>query len=331
MTTINTSGITFQEYRAAKESAAVFDFSHWGRVKASGADTLDLLNRLSTNKVTGLKPGQGAPTILTSDKGRIVDLIYVYNLGPYVLLVTSPGAVKSVMEWVDKYTIMDDCTLEDVSQATSLLTITGPRAPEVVGKLANAADVPALTPCGSLSVTISGAEAGALRWPQGQIESFQLFIPSSAAEQAIQSAASAGATLAGIEAWDLLRLEAGVPAYDKELSERFNPLEAGLIEAIDFAKGCYIGQEVIARLDTYKKVQRRLVSLSFENGGVNEGSELLHDGQVVGEVTSAANLPGGYVGLGYVREAFIDSGSQLTVRDGGKATVLGLSQLFGAG
>jgi folate-binding protein YgfZ len=325
MTTIKASGDVQQQYRAAKESAALFDFSHWGRVKTTGADTLDLLNRLSTNKTVGLKPGHGAPTTLTSDKGRIIDLIYVYNLGPHILLVASPGAAKPVMDWIDKYTIMDDCTLEDASQSTSLLTVTGARAAEVVGKLVNTyvANLPSF---GSTKVSIGGVEAWALRWDQGELKSYLLFLPTSVSEEAHRAAVSAGAMPASAQSWEMLRVEAGVPAYDKELGERFNPLEAGLIGAIDFAKGCYIGQEVIARLDTYKKVQRHLVILSLGNtGDIKEGAVLTHQGQVVGEVTSTAKLPGGPVGLGYVREGLTDTGAKLTIQNGGEATVMGLS------
>ncbi|MBM3924649.1 MAG: aminomethyl transferase family protein [SAR202 cluster bacterium] len=329
MATISASGSVDKEYRAARESAAVFDFSSWGRIKATGADTLDLLNRLSTNKTVGLKPGQGAPTILTSDKGRVIDLIYVYNLGLHILLVTSPGAAKPVMEWIDKYTIMDDCVLEDVSQKTSLLTVVGPRAAEVVDKM-TALDVSNLPAFGSAKVSISGTEGWVLRWDQAEIKGYQLVTPSDATDGLRQAAVSAGATLGSAQSWDMLRVEAGIPAYDKELGERFNPLEAGLIGAIDFAKGCYVGQEVIARLDTYKKVQRRLVSLSFENADdIKEGAQLIHEGQSAGEVTSVAKLPGKHAGLGYVREGLISSGARLAIQGRGYAVILRSSQLFG--
>ena len=101
---------TAAEYRAALETAALYDHSHAGRLRAAGADVLDLLNRLSTNRVDNLPPGHGAPTILTTDRGRILDLLLVVNAGPYALLLTGPGSPPAVIAWLDKYTIMEDLT-----------------------------------------------------------------------------------------------------------------------------------------------------------------------------------------------------------------------------
>jgi hypothetical protein len=117
---------TAAEYRAATEAAAVCDRSDVGRLKATGDDTLDLLNRMSTNRVLDLSPGQGAATILTTDRGRILDLIGVANLGDYVLLLTSPGEQQTVIDWLDRYTIMEDLTVEDITGDTALLTVFGP-------------------------------------------------------------------------------------------------------------------------------------------------------------------------------------------------------------
>jgi glycine cleavage system aminomethyltransferase T len=108
------------EYRAATEAAAIHDTSYIGRLKAIGADALDLLNRMSTNLVLGLEPGQGAPTILTTDRGRILDLVGVVNTADYVLLLTSPGQQQNVIDWLDKYTIMEDLTVTDLTAETTI-------------------------------------------------------------------------------------------------------------------------------------------------------------------------------------------------------------------
>ena len=120
------------EYRAFYEGAAVYDDGQRGKIKAVGADVLDLLNRLSTNKVDHLSAGEGAPTVFTSDKGRIIDLVYVLNLGSFVLLLTGAGAQGRVMEWVDRYTIMEDSTLEDVTDSLALVSMAGPKACDVL-------------------------------------------------------------------------------------------------------------------------------------------------------------------------------------------------------
>ena len=140
----------------------------------------------------------------------------------------------------------------------------------------------------------------------------------------------------GGDAYETLRIAQAVPQYGREMGEAYNPLETGLIGSIDFAKGCYIGQEVIARLDTYKKVQKYLVSLRFSaDAVVSEGANLEQEGRSVGKVTSLATVPttGQLVGLGYVRTARAQVGSQLSLTAPGQgwAEVAALPQLFGPG
>ena len=139
-----------------------------------------------------------------------------------------------------------------------------------------------------------------------------------------------GATRVEEEAREAFRVVSGVPVYGKELGEGRNPLEAGLIGAIDFTKGCYIGQEVIARLDTYEKVQRALVSFRVE-GNWDEGDVLMQDGKRVGEITSLARLPseGGCVGLGYVRLAWATVGKRFEGSEGSWVEVVGVPKMFG--
>ena len=130
-----TYGDVAAEHGASWRSAAVYDSSCIGRIKAVGADVLDLVNRLSTNAVDALAHGQGAPTILTTEKGRIVDLVMVANRGDYVLLLTSPDMAKEVVEWIDKYTFVEDVALEDITASTAMASVIGPDAPDLLGKV----------------------------------------------------------------------------------------------------------------------------------------------------------------------------------------------------
>ena len=322
-----------KEYLAAGEGVAVHDASYLGRIKATGEDVLDLLNRLSTNQVENLAPGEGAPTILTSDKGRVVDLVYVFNLGSYVLLLTSPGAEEPVMEWVDRYTIMEDSSLEDLTPRTALLTLVGPKAPAAIEAITTA-DLQNLGPYRSASAAVGGLEVSVMRMDVGKLPGYLLMAAEEDAEAVWEAVVSHGATPVGTGAWEALRVEAAIPVYGKEMGEAFNPLEAGLIGAIDFAKGCYIGQEVIARLDTYQKVQRRLVSLKFSShSSAKEGAKLALDGKEVGIVTSAAQIPtdSRVMGLGYVRTAAAIEGNRLTsIGDGEEwVEISGTPLLFG--
>ena len=325
-------GDAFAEYRSLTNEVAIHDASYLGRIKAVGADFLDLLNRLSTNKVDNLAAGQGAPTILTSDKGRIIDLVYTFNLGPYLLLLTSTGAEAKVMQWIDKYTIMEDSELEDTTRSTSLITVAGPQARPLLETLMGI-NLESLGNYGSLEVTVGSAEVTLIRMDLGPLLSFQLVTPVSDADATWNVLSDSGAVPVGMMAWEALRIKAGVPVYGREMGESYNPLEAGLIGAIDFEKGCYIGQEVIARLDTYDKVQKVLVSLKpLYAAPIKEGDSLTDNGTRVGAITSLARMPGDQelVSLGYVRMKAAVIGNRLGVNGSSEASmeVTGIPKLF---
>jgi hypothetical protein len=328
------SDATF-EYRAVTEGSAVHDVSHMGLLKATGADALDLLNRLSTNKVVDLLPGQGAPTILTTDRGRILDLVAVVNTGDYVLLITSPGAQQTVIDWLDKYTIMEDLVVEDLTASTSMLAVFGPESRATV-KTAARTSLNHLPPYHTMPAEVGGCQTRIIHHPLAALSCFYLVARAEDAPRVWQLLVDSGATPVGTEAYEAVRVLRGVPSHGREIGEEYNPLEAGLIGCIDFAKGCYIGQEVIARLDTYQKVQKYLVNVTFGPGAaVSEGAYLGLSGKAVGKVTSVATNPatGETLGLAYVRKGTAATGATLELLEPseGMAEIRGLCQLFGPG
>lgn len=323
------------EYKAATEKVAVHNTSHVGRLKASGDDALDLLNRMSTNRVLDLGPGQGAPTILTTDRGRILDLIGVVNLGDYVLMLTSPEQQQAVIDWLDKYTIMEDLTVEDITSQTAMLTVLGPDSGSQLAEVLGV-DLNQLPPYHTIQASVGGQTLNVINRPLGTLPSFDLITNSNNVDQVWQSLVDSGVAPIGTDAYEAVRVQYAVPLYGHEMGDAYNPLEAGLIGSIDFHKGCYIGQEVIARLDTYQKVQKRLVRLRFSpDATVSQDAALEHNGQQVGKVTSVTFLPGTgeRIGLGYVRTGSLETGAQfqLTAPATGWAEVQELSQLFGPG
>jgi len=328
------------EFRAITEAAGLHDSSYTGRLKATGADALDLLNRLSTNGIVNLAPGQGAPTILTTDRGRILDLLRVVNTGDYTLLITSPDCQQTVIDWLDRYTIMEDLTVEDISGETNLFTVCGPDSARAA---ASALDLEqgsgALADLGAfgfLAGNIAGNQTLVIRRTLGELMAFDVLADASAGAQVWETLAASGAVPVGTEAFNAVLVHNGIPRHGREMSDDFNPLEAGLIGSVDFAKGCYIGQEVIARLDTYQKVQKYLVRLAFSEGAqVAEGATLELEGRNVGQVTSLSAIPstGELVGLGYVRTASASPGQTLNLAapSTGTARITDLPQLFGPG
>ena len=342
---------TAAEYRAALETAALYDHSQAGRLRAAGADALDLINRLSTNRVDNLPPGQGAPTILTTDRGRILDLLLVVNAGPYALLLTGPGSPPAVIAWLDKYTIMEDLTLTDITADTTQFTLCGPATRQLIAAagLADSSQLAELEPYAALTLDLAGQEVMLIYHPIGELPAWDLLLWDNSAAPAVwESLTAAGFVPIRQDTWDALMVSKGIPRYGRELGDDFNPLEAGLIGAIDFAKGCYIGQEVIARLDTYQKVQKQLALLRFpanipETAGAEPtaalqaaiGAELTAGGRKVGQITSLAAQPdtGELRALAYIRTAHAQPGTQLTLTapHQGNAEIIRLPQLFGPG
>ena len=323
------------EYQAAAKDIAVHDISYMGRLHATGADVLDLLNRLSTNKVDELAPGQGAPTILTTDAGRILDLIQVVNMGGHILMITSPEVQQAVIDWLDRYTIMEELEVEDQTGNGTLLHLVGPNGRAWLEENGGVA-LADLAPYGVVSGEIAGMTVQVIDRPLGSVQGFAVLIAAEDSPAIWDHLLVSGVTPMGADAYETLRVENGVPAHGSEMGEPYNPLEAGLIGSIDFAKGCYIGQEVIARLDTYQKVQKHLMTLRFSPDATpSAGTGLVVDGRVIGRVTSLSSVPqdGVINGLGYVRKAFASEGTKLEIEapERGWAEITGFSQLFGPG
>lgn len=312
-----TYGDLLTEYKAARDGAAVHDSSYVGRVKGTGEDVLDLIHRLSTNAVVSLEAGQGAPTVLTTDRGRILDLVTVLNLGDYILLLTGPQARDTVIEWIDKYTIVDDVEFEDVTSSTAMLSVIGPKAQDTLGGLAGI-ELDSFAPHQSSKIVIAGVESYVVRRDLVDLPRFEVVVQGHDSEIVWQEIIGAGAIPIGLEASEVLRVERVLPGHDRELGESYNPLETGLWGTISFTKGCYIGQEVIARLDTYQKVQKHLVSFSFSpDARVEAGVKLAREGREVGQVTSVVKVPttGELIGLGYVRKEAAEVGTQISLAE----------------
>jgi folate-binding protein YgfZ len=308
-----------EEYEAATQGVGLVDRSYVGRLRIGGKDGLDLLSRLSTNKLVDLTPGRGMTTVLTSNKGRVLDLLFVLRLEDHLLALTSPENRKKVADWIDFYTFTEDVTVKDVTEETAMLALVGPRAADALSELAGGG-ISSLARHESRSASLGGVEALVIRTDFVRLPGYDLVMAAPQARQLWEAMLASGQGIGvkpvGMDALEVVRVEQGVPLYGKDMSEDNNPLEAGLWDSISFDKGCYIGQEVVARLNTYKKVQRQLVGLSWDSDYVpasNTGLSL--DGKQVGVITSAVKSVrlGKGVGLGYVRQAQAKPGVRLTM------------------
>jgi hypothetical protein len=298
-------GDAARELDVLDRSAGLVDASHFGRVHLTGRDVISLLHRLSTNDLNGLVSGQARQTVLTSEKGRILDVVTVLHAGDRYVLHTSPTLVPRIIRWLDRFTIRDDVRCRDVSADTFRFDLIGPDGGEVlrrvgwnVPKTGEAIEVETV----DLSVQILAHETGG-------VCRFIVSGPEEHAASVAQSLTHNGAVCwCGWTAFLAWRIGRAIPLYPFELNELYNPLEAGLARIVSFTKGCYIGQEVIARLDSYNKIQKHLRKLSLSSEVV-PGPLFSGSGKEIGIVTSVCPVPSvrPLTALSYVKTEFADS------------------------
>lgn len=307
-------------YLAAYNEAAFTDLSDHGWLRLTGGDRLDLLHRLSTNAVKALAPRQGAATVLTSPEGRVQALLFVYAGQDAAFVRLMPGQMPATLRYLQRMIFwQDDVQLTDLSSATAQFGVHGPQAAAIVTELTGI-QAAALMPYGWETGAIGGAEVGVHRG--GALEQWAYSLTAAAVNTPVIRAALADhCPQLSPASIDLLRIEAGLPAWGRELSDAVTPLETGLLAAVSFNKGCYTGQEVIARQTNYDKVTRRLVGLVFDREVTRDAT--LAGAQVAGPgrggfVGSAAHSPrlNRTIALAVVPRELTQPGTTVTVIHG---------------
>ncbi len=312
------------EVAALRTGAAVMDRSAWSRLQLAGRDRLDFIQRMATNDFARLPTGSGRATVFPDARGRMIDHVVVHGWEDEVVMVGGLGADKRLAHWLRQYIFFrDQVTVVDMTAATGMLSLYGPQAralaETVLGELPR--EPYFFAPNGEVAALVAGAA------PLGG-HGINLIAEEPHLSALWARLTAAGARPVGYRAYEALRIAAGYPAYGYEITEAYNPLEAGLLGAVSFTKGCYIGQEVVARLDTYQKLKQHLMGLRFAEAGIAApGASLQRGMESVGVLTSFSPLGDQPVGLGYVRAACAEDGatvSVLTTRGRVNATLVAL-------
>ena len=304
------------EYAAAREAVTLHDASYRECVRLTGEDRASFLHGMVTQDVKGLAPGATAYTTLVTVKGAMVADGRLVRREDDLLLDVEPGAGARVREFLDKYLISEDAELHDATAELALLRLLGPHASELLGRVLGESAAP-LAPHTTRSVTLAGTPVLLLGAQGHGLPQVDLLVPRAALEAVWTALTGAGAKPLGFEALELLRVEAGVPRFGQDLVETTIPLEANLAHAISYNKGCYIGQEVIARATFRGHMNRTLAGLLLGDAEAPKGTELLREGKKVGYLTSVVRSPrlGQWVALGYVRRE-VEPGTALQLGEG---------------
>lgn len=296
------------------EKPVLFDRSDWGCIRLTGADRVRFLHNQTTQNIEQLSIGKGAHTVFVTSTGRTIDLTTVYVDETSLLVVTSPGMAQPLYDWMDRYIFFSDkVTLADESEQTFLFTLLGKGCDEVMTQIGAEALV-GQPEFSHQRVTIADAEVMAAAGSDLAVEGYTLWGNRAQAEDVWQALTTAGALVVSAEQWENLRIRQGRPMPGRELTADDNPLESGLWHSVSFEKGCYIGQETIARLNTYKGVKKRLWGLGLAQPvGVGEAVWLGDD--KIGKVTSLTRDESGVFGLAYLRTKAGGEGLVVAVGD----------------
>lgn len=315
------SSASLPGYQAALENTAFYPQANAGCLRLGGADRLVYLQRQTTNDVNLLSAQRSVLTVLVSPTARLLDMLRLVQDGEDVLALTLPGHGADTFNYLKKRIFFNDkVSLADASLEFAQVDVEGPRA----GLILQGLGFSWLPDLNGVEVAEIGGQVARLICQPGLTGAgFRLLVPAQLSETVLQALLDLGAARLSAESHHVLRVEAGMPAAGAELIEAYTPLEVGLEAAISGAKGCYTGQEVLARQVTYDKVTQRLVSLRLDSL-LPAGTRLYFEDKPADEITSAAVSPRfGPVALAVVKRPFFEPGTELTAGESGPRAVVG--------
>jgi folate-binding protein YgfZ len=312
-------------YRAATETVAWSDRSSRVRLDVAGPDRARFLHNLTTNDVKRLPVGRGCEAFVTSPQGKTLGFVTLLACADSVLVGTDPGGLVLALPHFQKYGVFDDIMLEDRSESTFELHLAGPAAEELIHRAGGEAPDP-----GDLThkaMSLAGSPVLIVRdCPTGR-PGLSVIGARSCAGKVLSAIVSAGRNLGlaelDSESFEVLRIEAGTPVFGREVTERNLPQEIGRDpRAINFVKGCYLGQETVARIDALGHVNQILRGILVDPSSPPPapGTVIEADGKRVGFVTSSANSPGwnAPIALALVRTSHARAGTAIMLQlDGG--------------
>ncbi|NDJ87310.1 MAG: folate-binding protein YgfZ [Chloroflexi bacterium] len=312
-------------YQQAHNHAVWTDESSRGRLLLSDRDRLDLIHRLSTNDVLSVQVGQGTATIFTTAVGRIIDKVVVLNRGETTFLITGQGRQETIENWLKRNVFWNDrLAIENVAARFMQIGIFGPKSTEVLAEW-----WPQVSRCAVyqfIETTDPDKQQPVIlvRVPDIAGGGFWLIASPEFIGEFKQALTERDVTEIPSSAYDALRIEAGLAASGHELTGDYIPLEVGQWDAVSFNKGCYTGQEIIARMESRGKLAKMMVQITFD-AEVQAGDTLTTiEGKPAGQITSVATrLPDvekedetRLLGLAVVKAALAEPGQQLVVQSG---------------
>ncbi len=311
------------EFDTLLHGCGIYDLGWRAKIVLTGSDRVRWTNGMVTNNIRDLAEGSGNYSFLLNAQGRIQGDLYIYNMGDHLLVDTELWQKPRIVELFDKYIIMDDVEVADVSEKLTAIAVQGPKSLEVLRKLGLtiADDVEPL----KVDRTVwNGIGISVTRMASEVAMTFEIWLSTENAGNLWDSLIGVGGKPVGTEALEMFRVAAGVPKYGQDITDKYIPQETEQFHALNFAKGCYLGQEIVERVRSRGAVHRHFAGFAIAGSAPQPGAEVQVDGKRVGEITSARTVPVNgrqqTLALGYIRKESGEPGTTVQV-NGAEARV----------
>ena len=318
------------EFAALRTGCGVYDLGFRGKISLSGNDRVRWLNGMVTNNIRDLAVGQGVYAFLLTPQGHILGDLYAYNRGESIVVDTDRSQVEKMLATFDHYIIMDDVEVKDLSESTTCLGVAGPKSREVMAAAGIA--IPEAKPLSIFEAKCTCdcdcIQCTGVRTDDPAGEAYELWLSPGDVKKTWDEVVAHGATPIGSEAQEIHRIVNGIPRYGVDIRERDLPQETEQARALNFNKGCYIGQEIVERIRSRGALHRKFSGFIADTAKpIVAGTKIVSGEKEVGEITSAAFLCESRgektVALGYIRREVGMPGRDVLIGEV-KATVVPL-------
>lgn len=313
-----------EEYFILQNGVGFRDISYKSILKLQGKDVVDFIHRISTNSTKNTLVGEKVNTLFLNDRGKLIDRTSFLVFEEYYLLIGSEVHKEKLNHWLKKYIISEDIKISDCNSDYSIFEVLGPQSNSYLTLICGS-EIDKLTYRNYITFDYDGVNFYLIKnlepnnvikyWIISGSKNYEAIISIFTKEKSVFDFG-----LVGNDAYEIFRIENQIPKAPNELSDEFNPHDLRLIHEVDFNKGCYIGQEVIARQDTYNKIQFDLVPLLIDENELELPIELIENNQLLCKVSSAAFSPkyNKTLALGIVRRNFLNGRKEFLLNNHGR-------------
>ena len=304
------------EFEALRTGCGIYDLGYRAKISLTGGDRVRWLNGMLTNNIRDLGEGRGVYAFLLNPQGHILGDLFAYNRGESITVDTDRSQTEKILATFEHYIIMDDVEVADLSDSLTALGVAGPKSRHVLA--ACGIEIPEIQPLQTFDAKCGDAPCTVIRGEDVAHESYELWLAAADVRKIWDSLVSHGATPVGFEALELQRIVSGIPAYGVDIRERDLPQETEQTRALNFNKGCYIGQEIIERIRSRGAVHRKFSAFLADGiAPIAPGNKIVAGDKDVGEITSVASMRSGNseqtIALGYIRREIATPGREVMI------------------